>query len=76
MFMQVGLVIFSVLLFTFSRKKKDEVVEILLCLAELFLIIYQVNCLIFKGGCTNHLQRGYIYRYTALLVHVGFGGLH
>ena len=52
MAMQVVLVIFSVLLFVFSRTKQDEAVQILLSLAEVFVIIYQVSCLIFQAGCT------------------------
>jgi hypothetical protein len=76
MAMQVVLLIFSGLLFVFSRTKQDEAVQILLSLAEVFVIIYQVSCLLFQAGCTDHLQREYIYRYTALHVRVGFDGLH
>lgn len=76
MSIQVVLLIFSGLLFAFSRMKQNEAVQILLSLAEVFVIIYQVSYLLLQASCTDHLQREYIYRYIALHVRVGFDGLH
>lgn len=72
MSLQVVLLIFSGLLFAFSCTKRNE---ILLSLAEVFVIIYQVSCLPLQAGSTNHLEGDIsipILRYMSALVSMAF----
>lgn len=73
MAMSVVLLIFSGLLLAFACKEEEKALCTLLSLAEVFMIIYQVCCVIFRSGNAD-LSREYFYRYTALRVRAGFDG--
>lgn len=77
MAMQVVLLIFSGLLFAFSRTKQNEAIQILLSLAEVFVIIYQVSCLLFKPAVLTIFKGNIsiaILCYMSALVSMAFSG--